>query len=83
MKNGTGISRCCDLSLTPGFSPVPNEENLPSRFSGLKCVSHLPADEKRLKPFLPFHAPITRLKPGVNERERGEFVLIREIRVSK
>ena len=50
-----------DISLTPGFSPVPIGPERPNRFNGFGLAG------KPLKRLARQNAFITRLKPGVNE----------------
>jgi len=52
------------LSLAPGFSRVSGTRALENRFNGF------PPPAKPLKRFDPHSSPITRLKPGANERQR-------------
>jgi hypothetical protein len=54
---------CVAFSLTPGFSPVLATENEKNRFNGFQSAG------KPLKRLCLFCILLTRLKPGVNERD--------------
>jgi hypothetical protein len=51
------------ILLTPGFSPVTDDNTIQNRFNGFPCAG------KPLKRLACQNATSTRLKPGVNESD--------------
>jgi hypothetical protein len=64
------ISISCNLSLTPGFSPVWGQGQAEAVSTALAEARNDLGTSKRLKPFRSARPFITRLKPGVNEKKK-------------
>src|ERR1017187_6873688 len=69
------ISLSCNVSLTPGFSPVMSERLRSEPFQRFGRGASPQWCRKRLKPFRFLPAAHTRLKPGVN----GTRIQLQEI----